>query len=402
MSPRQRHAPSAARSKSAKAFEAYAVAAPGLEPVVAAELARLGLRPRTEIGGIGFDGTIETVARANLWLRTASRVIVRVATFRARAFHELERLARAVPWERFVSTGGAVRFRVTSRKSRLYHTGAIEQRLAEAIEHRLGKASSIEPVRVEDEDESTASRAQLFVIRVVSDTFTVSADSSGALLHRRGYRQAVAKAPLRETLAAAMLIVSDWSGATPLIDPFCGSGTIPIEAALLARRMPPGRGRSFAFQSWPDAQPVLWETLCEQAATEALPKSPVEIRGSDRDQGAIDAAISNAERAGVAADIEFSVRAMSATDRASDASGQVVTNPPYGVRVGEVAKLRDLYARFGQVLRTRFSGWGLTLMSANPRLESELRLPLSERLRTRNGGIAVRVLTANVPDVAAR
>ena len=199
-----------------------------------------------------------------------------------------------------------------------------------------------------------------------------------------------------------MLIVSDWSGETPLIDPFCGSGTIPIEAALLARRMAPGLGRSFAFHSWPETQPALWETLREQAATEALPKSPVEIRGSDRDHGAIDAAISNAERAGVAADIEFSVRAMSATEPASDASGHVVTNPPYGVRVGEPAKLRDLYARFGQVLRTRFPGWALGLMSANPRLESELRLPLVERLRTRNGGIAVRVLTANVPDVAAR
>jgi putative N6-adenine-specific DNA methylase len=392
----------AARSKSAKAFEAYAAAAPGLEFVVAVELARLGLRPRTEIGGIGFDGTIESVALANLWLRTASRVIVRVATFRARAFHELERLARAVPWERFVSSGAAVRFRVTSRKSRLYHTGAIEQRLAEAIEHRLGKASTIEPARTDDEEESTVSRAQLFVIRVVSDTFTVSADSSGALLHQRGYRQAVAKAPLRETLAAAMLITSDWSGETPLIDPFCGSGTIPIEAALLARRLAPGRGRSFAFQSWPEAQPALWERLCDEAASQALPRSPVEIRGSDRDQGAIDAAISNAERAGTAADIEFAVRAMSAMEPASGASGHVVTNPPYGVRVGEAAKLRDLYARFGQVLRTRFSGWALALMSANPRLESELRLPLTERLRTRNGGIAVRVLTADVPDAAAR
>jgi putative N6-adenine-specific DNA methylase len=327
---------------------------------------------------------------------------VRVATFRARAFHELERLARAVPWERFVSSGAAIRFRVTSRKSRLYHTGAIEQRLAEAIEHRLGKASTIEPARAEDEEESTASRAQLFVIRVVSDTFTVSADSSGALLHQRGYRHAVAKAPLRETLAAAMLIASDWSGATPLIDPFCGSGTIPIEAALLARRMAPGRGRSFAFHSWPEAQPALWERLCDEAASQALPRSPVEIRGSDRDHGAIDAAISNAERAGTAADIEFAVRAMSAMEPGSGASGHVVTNPPYGVRVGEAAKLRDLYARFGQVLRTRFSGWALALMSANPRLESELRLPLSERLRTRNGGIAVRVLTADVPDAAAR
>jgi putative N6-adenine-specific DNA methylase len=199
-----------------------------------------------------------------------------------------------------------------------------------------------------------------------------------------------------------MLIVSDWSGATPLADPFCGSGTIPIEGALLARRMAPGFGRSFAFQSWPEAQPALWEKLCEKAASEMLPRSPVAIWGSDRDRGAIEAAIANAKRAGVAADIEFSVRAMSAIEPLHDATGHVVTNPPYGVRVGEVAKLRDLYARFGQVLRTTFSGWELAMMSANPRLDSELRLALSERLRTRNGGIPVRVLIASVPDVASR
>lgn len=403
MRQRPRRAPSATRSRSPQEFEAYAAAAPGLEALVSAELAALGFGPRAEVGGIGFTGTIESVARANLWLRTASRIIVRVVSFRATAFHELERLARAVPWERFVTTGAAVRFRVTSRKSRLYHTGAIEQRFGEAIEHRLGKASTIESARPDDEDEAaTTARAQLFVIRVVNDTFTVSVDSSGALLHQRGYRQAIAKAPLRETLAAAMLMASDWSGTAPVIDPFCGSGTIPIEAALLARRIAPGFNRSFAFQSWPEAEPRLWATLCEEAATMALPKSPVSIFGSDRDRGAIEAALANAGRAGVAADIEFSVRAMSAIEPPSNGTGHVVTNPPYGVRVGEAAKLRDLYARFGQVLRAKFSRWEVALMSANPRLESELRLALHERLRTRNGGIDVRILSAVVPDNASR
>ena len=402
MSPRQRHAPLVTRSKPATALEAYAAAAPGLERVVSAELSTLGLSPRPEVGGVGFSGAIESVARANLWLRTASRVVVRVATFRARAFHELERLARALPWERFVSAGGSVRFRVTSRKSRLYHTGAIEQRFAEAIEYRLGKASPIEQARTDEEDDSANSRAQLFVVRVVDDTFTVSADSSGALLHQRGYRQAIAKAPVRETLAATLLIVGDWSGTAPLIDPFCGSGTIPIEAALIARRIAPGLHRSFAFQSWPEARPALWERLCDEAASLALPRSPVAILGSDRDRGAIDAAMSNAERAGVAQDIQFSVRAMSAIEAPRKTAGHVVTNPPYGVRVGEAAKLRDLYARFGQVLRSKFPGWQLVLLSANPRLESELRLPLSARLRTRNGGIAVGVLVARLPDAVSR
>jgi putative N6-adenine-specific DNA methylase len=396
-------AQSAKRSKGTSALEAYAAAAPGLESVVAGELKALGISPRLETGGVTFRATVDTVARANLWLRTASRVIVRVATFRAQAFHELERLARTVPWERFVRSGATVRFRVTSRKSRLYHTGAIEQRFAEAIEHRLGKVSVVEPAGgAADDDDAPTSSGQLFVIRVVDDAFTVSADTSGALLHQRGYRQAIGKAPLRETLAAAMLIVSDWSAATPLIDPMCGSGTIPIEAALLARRIAPGLQRDFAFLSWPEASASMWDKLREDAAGSALPRSPVAIVGSDRDRGAIAAAIANAERADVAGDIEFSVRAVSVIDAPSAASGHVVTNPPYGVRVGEAQKLRDLYARFGQVLRAKCPGWDLALLSANPRLERELRLGLKERLRTRNGGIPVRLLTANVPESAER
>lgn len=389
---------SAARSKSATALEAYAVAAPGLEPLIARELKALGFTSRLETGGVSFPATIETVARANLWLRSASRVIVRVATFRAQAFHELERLARAIAWERFVTVGGAVRFRITSRKSRLYHTGAIEQRLSEAIEHRLGRASAVEAAGAEEEDDVSTARAQLFVIRVANDVFTVSVDSSGALLHQRGYRRAIAKAPLRETLAAAMLIGSDWSGQRPLLDPMCGSGTIPIEAALLARGIAPGLHRSFAFLGWPETSASMWSNVREEALGAALPRSRVQILGSDRDSGAIGAAIANAERAGVGDDVEFSIRAVSAIEPPSATAGLVVTNPPYGVRVGEAAKLRDLYARFGQIVRMKLQGWDLAILSANRRLEQQLRLRMEERFQTRNGGIPVRLLTGRVPE----
>lgn len=367
------------------------------------ELATLGLAPNAETGGAAFRGPIESIWRANLWLRTASRVLVRVASFRAQAFHELERLARAVPWERYVASGSAVRFRVTSKKSRLYHTGGIAQRFGEAIEHRLGGDIVVGDSRSDENDDEEAEglAPQLFVIRVSHDVFTVSADSSGALLHQRGYRKAIAKAPLRETLAAAMLIASDWTGSTPLLDPLCGSGTIPIEAALIARHIPPGWSRSFAFEGWPSFERSRWEALRAEAAEGVLGGAGVRIRGSDRDAGAIEAARSNAERAGVAADIELTARAVSAIDDCERGGGLVATNPPYGVRVGEAARLRDLYAKLGQVLRGKCPGWRVALLSANARLDGELRLPLEERLRTRNGGIPVRLMVAKVPNRGA-
>jgi putative N6-adenine-specific DNA methylase len=232
-------------------LDAFAVTAPGLEPLCAAELNAIGIAATAQEGGVAWSGDIGSIGLANLWSRTASRVIVRLGEFRARTFFELERNAKRLPWDGFIAPNGGVAFRVTSRKSKLYHSDAVAQRLAEAaLRHIAG-------VRVEhassDDDDSDAADppAQLFVVRVLHDVVTVSADSSGALLHFRGYRQQLAKAPLRETLAAALLLGADWGGDVPLLDPMCGSGTIPIEAARLARRIAPGRDRSFAFARWP-------------------------------------------------------------------------------------------------------------------------------------------------------
>ena len=380
------------------ALECFAVAAPGLEPLVFGELASLGIAPHTAEGGAAFTGSLESVARANLWLRTASRILVRVASFRARAFHELEQLARVVPWERYIAPGAPVRFRVTSRKSRLYHTAAIAERLAGAMAQRLGAASRV--LDTGDVEESEGANVQLFVIRVTHDMFTLSADSSGAHLHLRGYRQALAKAPARETLAAAMLIASGWVATDPLLDPMCGSGTIAIEGAMIARGIAPGRHRRFSFLDWPGVESGLWARIREEADGAILSDVAAPIRAFDRDAGAIVAARANAERAGVGANIEFAVRAISATTAPEGGAGRrglVATNPPYGVRVGEAERLRDLYARFGQVLRARLAGWRLALLSANPRLDAQLRLSLEERLRTRNGGIPVRLLVGEIP-----
>jgi len=375
----------------------FAVAAPGLEALCAAELRALGMDAAAEPGGAAWEGTMDDLHRAHLWLRTASRVVVRAAAFRARTFIELERHARRVPWERWVAPGRAVRLRVTSKKSKLYHEGAIAERLIGFIEDRVGGIGAASAAKGPEDDADDGGDAQLFVVRVLRDQVTVSADASGALLHLRGYRQAVAKAPLRETLGAAMLLGAGWRGDAPVLDPMCGSGTLPIEAALIARNVAPGlaaasrQPRAFAFTAWPGHDAAAWERAVAGARDAILPSSPVPIAGSDRDAGAVEAARANAERAGVAADVDFQVRPVSAMEP-PPGPGLLVCNPPYGVRVGESDALRNLYAALGRTARARCPGWTVALLAAERKLEAQVGIPFTEAFRTSNGGIPVHLV----------
>ena len=247
-----------------------------------------------------------------------------------------------------------------------------------------------------DDDAAPDDDAQLFVVRLLHDRCTVSADTSGALLHRRGWRQATAKAPMRETLAAALLAASGWDGSGPLVDPLCGSGTIVIEGALMARGIAPGAKRRFAVERWPGVPPTLgaWvrSELAGRGAVATLPHSI----GTDRDEGAIRAAEDNAERAGIRRISTLAVSALSAVEFPPAERGWVVTNPPYGVRVGEVDRVRNLWARLGQVLRERAPGWRVTLLSPDAALERQLGIRVRMVAQTTNGGIPVRVVTGEI------
>jgi putative N6-adenine-specific DNA methylase len=376
----------------------FAVCTPGLEPLLADELRGLGIRQeRGDRGGIAFAATTRQLYAANLFLRTATRVLVRAASFDAPTFAALEREARRVPWDRWLAPGTRVAFRVGSTASRLYHTGAIAQRLGGVVPGEVERSGG------EDDDDSgdgAAAGRQLVLVRVVRDRVAISLDASGEPLFRRGWRQATAKAPLRETLAAAMILATGWDGSTPFVDPLCGSGTIAIEAALLARGMAPGRQRDFAFRRWPSFEPGTWASVRGQAAAAVRPERPVTVIAADRDPGAVRATCGNAERAGVADALE--VRQASLADleppAADDArssvrpAGWVVTNPPYGVRVQAGRDLRELYATLGAVVRRVFSGWGVGLLVADPALAAQSRLRLAARFRTSNGGIPVRFL----------
>jgi putative N6-adenine-specific DNA methylase len=367
----------------------FAVAAPGLEPLVREELLALGAAHRLDVddpesGGVGFRTRLTGLYAANLHLRIASRVLVRIGGFRASTFHELERHARRLPWEQFVTPGHGVEFRVSARKSRLYHQGAVAERLMAAVAARVpGTATG-------------GDSPQEFIVRFFRDQCSVSADASGDLLHRRGYRLAAGKAPLRETLAAAMLVASGWDATVPLLDPMCGSGTIPIEAARLARRMAPGLDRRFAFERWQGFAAEAWEAVRGAARARVLPRTPSSIQGSDRDAGAVAAAAANAERAGVAGDIEWRRAAVSAIEP-PPTPGWIVTNPPYGARVGDRERLRDLYAQLGNVARRRCPGWGVALLSAHAELERQTGLGLAPVFGTANGGIRVRLVRGAVP-----
>ncbi len=366
-------------------LEFFAATAPGLETITVGELKRLGVKGKAELGGVSYRGDLDTMYATNLWLRTAGRIVVRIARFHASTFHELERRTKHVPWGDFISAGRAARVRVTCRKSRLYHSDAVAQRIMTSI------GAAVPDVQLAGEPHG----AQLFIVRIADDECEVSADTSGALLHRRGYRQEVAKAPLRETLAAAMLLASGWKFSEPLVDPLCGSGTILIEAALLARGIAPGIKRRFAFMDWPAFDVDRWQKILHPAEQAAVGSPRVlELHGADRDRGAIDAARNNAERAGVAEDIAFEVRPLTATLDdlpATDAGGWILTNPPYGVRLDDSERLRDLYARLGSGLESA-SGWRLGILTSDVGLAHQTGVTLRPRFSTRNGGIPVAFL----------
>jgi putative N6-adenine-specific DNA methylase len=366
--------------------QCLAVCTPGIEGVLSDELRSIGLKPQLPgRGGVSFTPTTRQLYLANRWIRTATRVLVRVGRFRATNWEQLVAGVEAIDWDGLLPHDKPVHLRVSSTGSRLFHTGAIEERIVGALRR---------PTSSEADDD-----AQLIVVRAIHDELTVSLDSSGEALHRRTWRLATAKAPLRPTLAAAMLLAIGWDGTRPLVDPFCGSGTIAIEAALLARGLPPSGARTYAFQQWPGFEPGTWASVVGSptpgpgAPTDG-PRRPY-ILASDRDAGAVAATIENSERAGVGDGIEVLGGSVSQlAPSPGSALGWLVSNPPHGHRIkgGADSDLRDLYARLGDVARKRLPGWGVALLVADRRVANHTGLALSEPFRTSNGGIPVQLV----------
>jgi putative N6-adenine-specific DNA methylase len=398
---KRKQTPRRTRTSAAPAtLSAFAVAAPGLEPFVATELEALAIKGGQVVdGGVEFTVTRRQLYKANLHLRTASRILVRLAQFRAISFAELEKQSRLIPWDTVVARGAAVALRVTCRKSRLYHSDAVAERIARDLTERL-EAMIVAPNSDDEDPRNTdhASRttaSQLIVVRFDHDRCTVSADSSGAHLHQRGYRTSVTEAPMRETLAAALIMASGWDQRSPLFDPFCGSGTIPIEAAMMAAGIAPGSLREFRFTQWPGFNQSVWDEVRASAAKAEKGEGLPPISGSDRSAAAIRAARDNAERAGVAKFVEL--EKLDVEEAGYDESnGWIVSNPPYGVRLGDTRDASRLMAQFGEVLRQRFAGWHVGLLAPS-QLDRALGFRLEARSKTTNGGLRVLIQTGTVP-----
>ena len=390
-----------------------AACSPGLEPLVVAELGGLGVRAGPAGSAIiPFVATPRQLYAACLRSGVASRVLVRVAHFPARSFADLEREASAIDWSPW--TAGRATFRVIAVKSRLFHTAAVAERLERAVrsaqppalqgrsgpgspalQGRSGPGSPALQGRSGPGSPALQGRSgpgpTPFLVRLDHDHVTISADAGGEPLHLRGWRLATAKAPIRPTIAAAALRTVGWNGTTPLIDPFCGSGTIAIEAAGFAAGLAPGRLRGFAFQSWPLFAPGTWGSV--QGEVEGLAHPPAAaVLAADRDPGACDAATANAARAGVAVEVRH--QPLSALQPPEGKPGWLVTNPPWGARTGAGAgpDLRDLYATLGDLVRERLPDWGVALLVGDRRLAQATRLPLEHRWSTPSGGTRVHLL----------
>ncbi len=350
---------------------------PGLEAALAEEAAEQGFAVRgTEPGGVTIDGGWPEAWRANLLLRGASKVLVRVGSFRAMHLAQLDKRARKFPWSEVLRPDVAVKVEASCRASRIYHAGAAAERVARAIRETLAA-----PVLPE---------ADLRVmVRIEDDLCTISVDTSGEPLHLRGHKQEVGKAPMRETLAALFLRECGYRGTEPVLDPMCGSGTFVLEAAEIALGLAPGRSRGFAFESLASFGPAAWAAMKAAARPRG---TTLRFHGFDRDAGAVRMSAANALRAGVEGVTAFAQGDVADLPRPEGPPGLVIVNPPYGTRIGNRKLLFALHARMGGVLKERFRGWRVGLVTSDEGLARATGLPFGPPgPHVPHGGLKVRL-----------
>jgi len=363
----------------------FLVVTPGLEEIARAEATNFGMIGEITFGGVNFKGGLKELYSLNLNSRVGSSVLARIGqSFFARSDSELGNRALKLPWKRWIKDDSIIKVKASCSKSRLMHSGMVENVILSSIRKNV----SIAPKSEYKEGIPVVEVS----VRVSEDLATVSINSSGELLHKRGYRTEVTRSPMRETLAAALIYSSGWNKNFPLIDPFCGSGTIPIETALIADSVQPGINRNFAFENFPNYNQAIFEEI---RIASIPPGKSLSIRGYDRDAGAIEIAKRNALRAGLRESVHFSHQALSYLEP-TGSIGHIVTNPPYGERLKSHNDLRNLYAQLGKILIEKFIGWTITLITNDIVIAGHSGIKFEPLLKTTNGGIDTYFLQAKI------
>ena len=361
------------------ALDLVATATFGLEAVVKRELIALGYEAEIiHNGRVLFRGDASAIARANLWLRASDRVLVRIGTFEAPDFGVLFDQTFALPWEEWIPPEGAFPVKGRSVQSTLASVPACQKIVKKAIVEKLKKAHGVAEL-----PESGA--VYSVEVALLKDQATLTLDTSGSGLHKRGYRTLSGQAPLKETLAAALVLLSYWRPDRPLIDPFCGTGTIPIEAAMIGRNLAPGLRRTFAAEAWPRIDAAVWERARAEARALARDGIPGSITGNDIDESALSLARTHAANAGVADDIHFQRRAFADVTSRKE-YGSLICNPPYGERLSDRPEVRELYASMPRVLRN-LRTWSHFILTSDRGFEKVIGQPADRRRKLYNGPI---------------
>lgn len=344
-------------------LELIATATFGLEAVVRREIEYLGYKIiSTEDGKVTFLGDEHAIARSNLWLRAADRILIKMAEFKALEFEDLFQQVKAIAWEEWIPKDGHFIVNGSSVKSKLSSVPAIQSVCEKAIVNRLGEFYCVSHF------EKTGAKYDI-KITLLKDRVTVTLDTTGPGLNKRGYRKLIGDAPLKETMAAAMIELSFWNSGRILADPCCGSGTIPIEAALIGRNIAPGLSRKFASEDWQAIDKTIWKEERKKAFSEINNDVELQIFGSDIDKEAIKIAKVNAEEAGVLDDIHFEVKDIKDFEM-EGASGVVVTNPPYGERIGNQDDIDEIYKAYKRFF-IKHPTWSLFAITSDKTIEKK-------------------------------
>ncbi|MDD2735797.1 MAG: THUMP domain-containing protein [Desulfuromonadaceae bacterium] len=364
----------------------FAAVPRGAEELAASELAALGIRDaKPGKGGVAFIADRAGLYRANLWLRTASRVLVQLALFPCTNPAELYAGVYAISWQELITPDMTLAVDCSLRDSALTHSGFVALKTKDAVVDRIRVSCGSRP------NVDTAAPDMRINVHLHKNICTISLDSSGDSLDRRGYRLERNEAPLRETLAAAVVALTGWDGTIPLADPMCGSGTIPVEAALMAAHIPPGLQRLFGFQRWLDFDSALWADICAEAEAGIRRLLVGLVTGYDVDNKALLLAGRNCSKAGLEGQIHFFHAALLEFRPEGD-KGVVIINPPYGKRLGDEDDLRELYCQIGDVMKKQCRGWTGYVLTGNLELAKYIGLKASRRYVLFNGAIECRLL----------